>query len=183
MLVVYSENKLICKLLCLLYERQKLSSFFQILAEKATKAREFMRKLILAQYIVLSALLLTLPVRSLLVKQITAADIMVALALQGFGEQFQCFEFQLKLKSKCLEFKYQIKTSMQFCVEIVEILQCSPQSHTPEIVNNHYVKSVRIRRFSGPCFLAFGLSISPYSVLMREKKGSEKLRKRTLFTQ
>ena len=41
---------------------------------------------------------------------------------------------------------------------------------------NHCVKSVRIRSFSGPYFPAFRLSISPYSVRMREntdQKNSE----------
>ena len=49
----------------------------------------------------------------------------------------------------------------------------------------HYVKSVRIRSFSGPCFPAFGLNTERYEVLSLNagKYGREKLRMRTLFTQ
>ena len=39
---------------------------------------------------------------------------------------------------------------------------------TKENIHLHCLKSVRIRSKSGPHFPAFGLSISPYSVRMRE---------------
>ena len=47
-----------------------------------------------------------------------------------------------------------------------------PKRSKPELLikeyTNHCGKSVHIRSYSGPHFLAFGLRISPYSVRMRE---------------
>ena len=42
----------------------------------------------------------------------------------------------------------------------------------------HYVKSVRIRSFSGPYFPAFGLNTDFYSVNLRIKSECEKMRSR-----
>ena len=60
------------------------------------------------------------------------------------------------------------------------------------LVTWHWVKSVRIRRFSGPYFPAFGLNMERYGIRTKYslkvspnagKYGPEKLRTRTLFTQ
>ena len=60
------------------------------------------------------------------------------------------------------------------------------------LVTWHWVKSVRIRRFSGPYFPAFGLNMERYGIRTKYglkvspnagKYGLEKLRTRTLFTQ
>ena len=55
-------------------------------------------------------------------------------------------------------------------------------------IKNHCVKSVRIRRFSGPYFLAFGLNTENYEASFvfspnEGKYGPENLRIRTFFTQ
>ena len=48
--------------------------------------------------------------------------------------------------------------------------KCSESNHKLRIQNttSHCVKNVHIRSYSGPYFPAFGLSISPYSIRMRE---------------
>ena len=70
-------------------------------------------------------------------------------------------------------------------------MQLSLKSSVPVTLSTHCVKSVRIRSFSDPHFLAFGLNTERYSVSSylsifsqnAEKYGPEKLRKRTLFTE
>ena len=42
----------------------------------------------------------------------------------------------------------------------------------------HYVKSVRIRSFSGPCFPAFGLNTERYEVYLRTQSECGKIRTR-----
>ena len=42
----------------------------------------------------------------------------------------------------------------------------------------HCVKSVRIRSFSGPCFLVFGLTTERYGVSLRSQSECEKIRTR-----
>ena len=57
------------------------------------------------------------------------------------------------------------------------------QSIPTEIARNsiHYVKSARIRSFSGPYFLAFGLNTERYGVYLRIESEYEKMRTRKNF--
>ena len=46
------------------------------------------------------------------------------------------------------------------------------------ILNHHCLKSVRIRRYSGPYFLAFGMNAERYSVSLRIRSKCRKIRTR-----
>ena len=60
-----------------------------------------------------------------------------------------------------------IQLSKQQFHKMLLISERRPSGLTLIIVNQHCMKSVRIRSFSGPYFLAFGLNTERYGVVLR----------------
>ena len=80
---------------------------------------------------------------------------------------FRCSKFFLRLKKKSFYYKLDI------CINLNII--------RTDLFEIYCVKSVRIRRFSGSYFPAFGLNMERYSVSLRIHSEYEKIRSRKSF--